>query len=219
MIVGLINPKAEPAILMLCVNAVALMAVCPLGIASRNDCHWPSLRPWQSVLGLLGLVGLCLSISAISELLELPDNAAESMQSVLQSPMGIGVVALLGPIVEECFFRAGIVGGMMRRGAQPWVAIAVSSLLFGLIHFNPAQIPFATAMGVAFGFVYWRSRSMILTALAHIINNSIVVLAYQYYGAEHINEVRTLDLLGGTMPVVGIAAASLVALTLACRNK
>ena len=52
---------------------------------------------------------------------------------------GILGIALVGPVVEELVFREGIQGTMERGGVKPWIAILVSALCFGLIHFNPGR--------------------------------------------------------------------------------
>ena len=94
---------------------------------------------------------------------------------------GILLVALVGPVVEELFFRGGILRVLLRTCRRPWVAIVVSGLIFGIVHMNPAQVVFASLAGMLLGWLYWRTRSLIPCMVVHVLNNSFSVwssLAY-----------------------------------------
>ena len=87
---------------------------------------------------------------------------------------------------EEAFFRGFIQRELtsslqgMRYGSG--VAIAVSSLLFGLAHFagGTHYIVLATAAGLGYGIVYHRAQSIEMPMLAHFTLNAAHFLLFTY---------------------------------------
>lgn len=83
---------------------------------------------------------------------------------------GLVLAVIIGPLVEEIVFRGLILRGLLGH-TRPWAAIFVSAVLFALMHFNPAQLPVALALGLALGWIYMRTRSLGLCFLGHAVNN------------------------------------------------
>lgn len=83
------------------------------------------------------------------------------------------MVVVLAPILEELIFRGLILRGMLNANISPWVAIILSSLLFGIAHLNPWQFLGAGMIGLALGFIYWRTQSLWLVIFLHALNNFI----------------------------------------------
>ena len=100
----------------------------------------------------------------------------EAMMGLAKNPTGILTIVFIGPFGEELVFRHAILGGMLRRGVHPWVAIIISALLFGVIHWNPIQVFCATALGIMLGILYTKTQSLIPSLIYHIINNGISVV-------------------------------------------
>ena len=143
------------------------------------DLSWRSGRFLWAFSGALAVI---LALNIISEWMSLPDLIEDAVCDLVRRPLGVLAIALLSPVAEELCFRGAIVGGMLRRGHRPLTAVLVSSLLFGLIHFNPAQVPFAFAMGLVFGVLYVRTGSLLLPLLVHVVNNSISVVQLRLMG-------------------------------------
>ena len=80
----------------------------------------------------------------------------------------IGVLPGFG---EELFFRGFFQRRMLQR-FRPWVAIGVTSLVFGLFHVTPHGIALATIIGVWLGVIAWRTNSMWPGACCHAFINS-----------------------------------------------
>jgi membrane protease YdiL (CAAX protease family) len=118
------------------------------------------------------------------------------------SVVGALSIGIIGPIVEEFIFREAILGWMLRGGVNKWVAITASAIVFGLIHANPAQIPFATVIGFIFGIIYYKTGNIVITSILHILNNSTAVLLMVLQG-EEAEDTKLGDLLGG--PVMSLA--------------
>ena len=54
-----------------------------------------------------------------------------------------------------------------------WMAIAISALIFGIVHFNLPQGIHAFLIGLLLGWMYYRTRSIIPGIVFHWINNTV----------------------------------------------
>ena len=89
----------------------------------------------------------------------------------------IAVLGVMGPVVEEMFFRRLLID-LIGRYSRTWVAVVASGILFGMIHMHsPALseainiIPHA-ATGIVLGVVYVKSgRNLYCSAVLHILIN------------------------------------------------
>lgn len=147
--------------------------------------YCPSVMPKVPPYALFAIVGamiVSLSLNIWAEIFQLPDIIEEQILVMSRMPIGMITIGVLGPIVEEMVFRAGMVGNMLRCGYRPVVAIVGSALIFGIIHINPAQIPFAFAMGLVLAVIYWKTGNILLSSIVHILNNSLSVLQVNILG-------------------------------------
>jgi len=97
--------------------------------------------------------------------------------------------AIIPALVEEFAFR-GIVLGSLKKFGEGF-AVLVSSVLFGAMHGNFQQIPFAFIVGLALAFITVKSGSLWLACLVHSINNSISVFV-EYLLDNLPNETQNL---------------------------
>lgn len=117
------------------------------------------------------------------------DNSLVNIYAVLLEKLGVSVdyssltapdgvlgaivylltLAVLPAFLEEFAFR-GIVMGCLRRHGNA-LAVIGSSLLFGLIHGNFIQIPFAFALGCFFAYADILCDSVWPSVIIHFINN------------------------------------------------
>ncbi len=161
----------------------------------------PQISCGVAVVGLLaGLAGV-VGLNLMSEFANLSDNTGDAMQALASTPLGVLTVALVGPLCEELVFRGGIQGYLHREGAHPVVAIAFASIFFGILHFNPLQTFFASLMGVVLGILYYRTGSIVLCSVLHVINNSLAVVQMLILGPEAA-DFSLCEALGGK--IVGI---------------
>ena len=105
----------------------------------------------------------------------LPTAAAEAMGAMQNEavPFWLALLAFaVAPgICEELAFRGFILSGFLRSG-RTWLAIALSSLCFGVMHMIPQQVFNATLVGLAIGLLAVRSGSLWPGVLFHILFNS-----------------------------------------------
>jgi len=81
------------------------------------------------------------------------------------------MVAIGAPIAEELTFRGLLWSGLAKRGSAAWVPIAVSSLAFAAIHFEPQRLLVLASVGAVLGVVRWRTGSLGACVIAHGVNN------------------------------------------------
>ena len=144
-----------------------------------------------------------------TEMADLPNMIEDMMLDSAKSIWGFLAIGILCPIAEELLFREGVCGYLARNGARPWKAIWVSAILFGLIHVNPAQVPFAMLLGVMLGMIYIKTGSVVVPSIIHILNNSFAMVTIWIYGEEALDE-SMVEWVGGNIPagiciIVGFA--------------
>ena len=105
--------------------------------------------------------------------MSIPD--AGMSPAISKDPFGMGVAfistVVVAPLVEEFAFRGAVLGSLRKYGDG--LAIIVSAVMFGLVHGNIRQIPFAFLSGVVLGFITVKSGSLWMGILAHAVNNGI----------------------------------------------
>ncbi len=94
--------------------------------------------------------------------------------SPLENILYILSVAIVPAIAEEFALR-GIVLGKLRQFGDSF-AVIVSAILFGILHGNIVQIPFAFILGLVFGFIVVKTNSLLPTIIIHFLNNCFSVI-------------------------------------------
>ena len=97
-------------------------------------------------------------------------NVADMMSTPLVTFLQVAFVA---PLFEELIFR----GLIMKRALRMWsmiTAVAVTAILFGVLHMNVVQGISAAAAGIVLCIFYGRRKSVGLNILAHAIYNGMV---------------------------------------------
>ena len=141
------------------------------------------------------IVAGMLFINLCSEFLGLPDLMQDTFLGMSRNVFGIISITIMAPLVEELLFRGAIQGYMLRKGMKPLNAILIASAIFGIVHMNPIQIPFAFAIGLIFGWLYYRTGSVVPGIIGHFINNSIACLQMAVSTKEELN-TTTIEWLG-----------------------
>ncbi|MBL9119530.1 MAG: CPBP family intramembrane metalloprotease [Phycisphaerae bacterium] len=127
------------------------------------------------ILLVAGGVPAALSLLAASVPPSMGDGAAiEAIWNnlpVLPAILWILTIGLLPGTVEELLFRGMIQRGFMRR-LSPVAAILLTSFLFALMHIDPPSMALALVLGLWLGVLAWRTESIVLPMLTHILVNS-----------------------------------------------
>ena len=167
---------------------------------------------WKiSMIGIIGaLIGIFYT-DVVSEFFDLPNDMEDVFLNMSNTLMGALAIGVICPVVEELIFREAILGYMLKSDVNKWVAIIASALVFGIIHANLAQIPFAIVIGIIFGIIYYKTGNIVITSILHIVNNSFAVWT-MYSMGEDAKNVSLTEWLGGT----GIAVGILIPLSVVC---
>lgn len=110
------------------------------------------------------------------------ESAAETTGMILGDPSawglisGIIVIGMLTGFAEEMFFRAGVQRAMTTSGWNAHAAIWLAAFLFSTFHFQFFGFFPRLLLGAMFGYLYYWSGSIWPAALAHALNNSLVVI-------------------------------------------
>jgi membrane protease YdiL (CAAX protease family) len=169
--------------------------------------------PWKEhnvkdtlLLPFLGMFLLIFPVNMIDDCLQLEDVMKMQFDALMHNPVGIMILAVLAPIIEETVFRVGILGSLLRNGVRPWLAILASALIFALVHMNPAQMPGAFLLGGYLGWIYYRTGTGVPCILTHIFNNYFAIVCTLALGTD----ITTAQLLGGSTQAWGISMVCLL---------
>ena len=120
--------------------------------------------------------------SLAAKMKEMEDMAAATTEillgetSIFALLSGILVIGILTGIGEEMFFRGGIQRILASSGMNPHLAIWLAAFIFSAIHLQFYGFFPRMLLGAFFGYIYYSTRSIWVPALAHALNNSIVVV-------------------------------------------
>jgi len=95
----------------------------------------------------------------------------------VQDPVPLAILCLLGPFVEEIFFR-GLCYTLIRAHSGVWVSVVFSAALFGASHFlstgtlGLAIVPLVG--GVIFALLYEFTGSLLVPFILHAVANLIL---------------------------------------------
>lgn len=168
-------------------------------------------RPWATLFWCaLAAMGAIIPSQCLQELMpELPNLVEEEFDMILRDRWGYFAIGLLAPVCEELVFRGAILRALLRWTPRHWLAIAISALLFALIHANPIQMPHAFLIGLLLGWLYYRTDSIVPGIVYHWVNNSIAYVVYNFYPDP---QMKLIDLFGSQRTVAAAVLFSLLIL-------
>ena len=161
---------------------------------------------WVFFWSFLAALGMYLPAEWVLENMpELPNILKESFGDIINTPGGYLALGIVAPVAEEVVFRGAILrellkwlGGAGSTG-KAWGAIAISALLFALVHMNPAQMPYAFVAGLLMGWMYWRTA------------NTLSYILMRLYSS--VDDVKLGDIFsGGEGDVMKVVCFSLLVL-------
>ncbi len=91
------------------------------------------------------------------------------------------VIALAPAIFEEILFRGALQQLMVKWTRNVWVGIIITSIIFSAIHMSYYGFLARFALGLVLGFMFYYSKSLWTSILAHFINNGLAVTAMYFY--------------------------------------
>lgn len=101
------------------------------------------------------------------------------------------LICFIAPVLEEMLFRGIILRGLLHHYTGVY-AIALNALIFSMYHMNFYQIPVTLTLGCFTGWLYYKTRSLWPTIMAHVIYNSSV---YLYFILDNTAEENKLTFI------------------------
>jgi sodium transport system permease protein len=174
--------------LLLFVPAVAFAVLGPYDVRRTLAIRPPTARGMAGAL-LVALaavpIGWALGWLQIRlHWVEIPKNMMSQLQHLVTATSLprffwlLLLVAVTPAFCEEAVFRGVLLQGLARE-ERMWRAVGLSALIFGAFHLSSESalrfLPTAW-VGLAMGFVVWRTRSIFASMLMHFVNNGLSVV-------------------------------------------
>lgn len=173
----------------------------------KEELQFNKTKNSNLVIGMvLGFSGWLLN-SGILSILEENNFFKEQFQTMndMLAPVMEGnlfililTVGIIAPFTEEFIFRGIIYKTLNKRISVKW-SIILQAVLFGVFHMNFIQGAYATVLGILFGYLTYKSKSIWPAIIMHITNNLIATLSGFILGNVIMNTVGYL-----TFAVLGI---------------
>lgn len=138
----------------------------------------------------------------------LEDMMQDTFSGISHNVLGALSISLFGPILEEVMFRGAIQGYITRKTGKPVLAIIVASLIFGIFHINPIQVVYASLLGMIFGWIYYRTGSLLSVIVGHVLNNTMATLTM--LTMSNVDEKAASNALQGYVAFALFAAISIM---------
>jgi len=146
----------------------------------KNPMEEAMIRPVKAgLIPLCALYGTALNIfiSVTLTVLPLPESLYEALNNQYaglmgQAPLAVEILstAVVTGILEEVIFR-GLALSRLKRGMNRWIAVALSALLFGVVHGVLIAVIYASVMGLILALLSERHRSIVPAMICHIFFN------------------------------------------------
>lgn len=143
----------------------------------------PLCKPHASIalsvlLPVLSICGFYLPAAYFGVFLEkigYPLSAGVSLDTAGKFVLGVFVMVLAAPFVEEVIFR-GFLLNSLRQKFNPYVASLLCAVAFSLMHMNPEQTVYQFCLGYVCSLAVIKSNNLLAGVVTHAGSNLIAVL-------------------------------------------
>jgi uncharacterized protein len=159
----------------LLISIIYLMARDWTTLSSQLKCiGFTKIHAWYGLLLLAPCLIINFGYHSMIESLY-PWMETENYESIVTSQFGLIMVMCVSPaILEEIAFR-GYIQSYFARDFSPWKAIAISSCLFSIMHFNFLSTPYLFLAGALMGWTRHKTGSLYPSMLIHFLHNLVVI--------------------------------------------
>lgn len=186
--------------------SMGIALILSLILVSRDPNFWKIYKGSKSSIPvsiLWGIIGFFMvfvgqSIGAMIEnalgIKQGSENTADLLSIANVAPIAVIAIAFFGPILEEFVFRRVIFGSLVQT-TNFWVAALVSSIVFALIHLDFSHIIIYAISGFIFAFLYYKTKRIITSIIAHMMLNGFVTVIqfYQKPIEEFLKQLQQLQ--------------------------
>lgn len=167
------------------------LSACLLRRSGRDPVRFPGLV-WRGtgpvavgfLLGVTNFLAVIAPLQFLTYLL-VPEALQQSTDQLLferQSPLQlaavVGAVALAAPFCEEYFFRGVLQPSLRRAGLGAVRSVIITAAVFSAFHLQPVKLLPLFELGLLFGLLRLRTRSLWPAIAAHAGNNTVTTLAF-----------------------------------------
>jgi len=138
-------------------------------------------------------------IEGVKNFLDMLDKLVEesylqllTANNIIEYILVILTVSVTPAICEELFFR-GFVQKSFEFKHKPITAILLTSVFFGLYHFNPYGLLPLIVIGMYLGYSAYKSNSIVVPVILHFLNNLIAIIAFFIFGEEELIQSNFVD--------------------------
>lgn len=85
------------------------------------------------------------------------------------------IISIIPAVIEELLFR-GLFLSSFLNNTTPFKSIVATSLMFAAMHFSLIKLVPTFLLGAVFGYVVYKSQSILIAIVLHFINNSMSIL-------------------------------------------
>ncbi len=140
---------------------------------------------WRAIKYIAGwplvIIAISILILVVTSLFGVtpPDNSKNAATNLLSGKLllGLVLVSLMAPLIEEILFRGMLFTAVSAKYSYSY-GIALSSLIFAVIHLNPLQMITALIFGPYLCWMYRRLNSIYPGMLLHALHNAAVTLLF-----------------------------------------
>lgn len=204
---------ARASVVVVLANGIVFTIMMHLSGLKYADLFHPSTNTVSSTIGLLFFPVLLFIGGALWWLADIAALIAslfprdETDLRMLDNLMGSGFVTLIAvclvaPFVEEMLFRGIILRGFLTH-YSPSASIILSALLFGFVHLNIYQIPMAFLLGCFLGWLFYLSKSVWPSIIAHAAYNLGAVIIFHFGKNEDYNHIL-VNIITFTLSGIGV---------------
>ncbi len=183
---GLLGSALTELVMLAAVIVASRLRRDPLG--GNFPVNPPSLRP--SLRSIWIAVGFYFLISAANAFISAFDMTNTTDILLYENFMkdSSPVVVVLSVVIvpafcEEMIFRGFFLNKLLRTHRSPVLPILVSGLLFGLLHFDLYKLPATTLMGIGWGYIVYKTGSILMPMIFHMLNNASSIFALYSMGS------------------------------------
>ena len=156
-----------------------------------------------AVIGVAVMYATSLLLNVLYTVLKLQGDSQNQMEiesmlknaTMIEKALYAIIIVIVAPLVEEIIFRKSLFGVFKKLKIKKIYIVLITGAIFGLMHITSAIVGYIVegqysligpeflfgityiAMGIIFGYVYYKSDENIYSSLIlHIINNLISVI-------------------------------------------
>ncbi|MBQ4054267.1 MAG: CPBP family intramembrane metalloprotease [Clostridia bacterium] len=163
------------------------------GLGAHFPMNPPRLRPaLRSIWIAVGFYFLIIAANCLTSAFDMSNTTDIFLYENYMrgaSPLKVVLcIAVVPAFCEEMIFRGFFLNRLLRAHRSPAPAIILSGLLFGILHFDLFKLPATTLMGIGWGYIAYKTGSLMMPILFHMLNNAYSVYALYGMGSAYAEE-------------------------------